>query len=79
MKVDEIFKVQVPLMTNAPEPLALLYNKNRDVEFHLPVDENIQEMMAGSFKKFFHIKGRVDVPKGICEIEFVKEASNQTW
>lgn len=55
----EVFKVQVPLTTNDPQPKALIYNKDRSYEGLIPVTDEIRKMMDNEPKRFFwgHVEG----------------------
>ncbi len=50
----EIFKVQVPVVTTEPVPLALIYNQARTVEFLTPVTPDLETRMQGRLKAFFY-------------------------
>lgn len=61
--MTKIVKVQVPLSTNAPEPLALIYGAGRRNIQQVPVVElpsHVQAVMATRPKAFFlaHWRGR---------------------
>lgn len=77
-KFDEVFKVQVPLMSSDSEAPALVYNKNRSMMFHMPVTKELMKAMGDEPKKFFRISGNVEkqsgqmgvVVKSMDEVEF---------
>lgn len=49
-----IVKVQIPLATNAPTPMALIYNEDRSVEYQTPVTRDLRRKMKGQWKTFMH-------------------------
>lgn len=55
-----IVKVQLPLVTNDPDPCALIYNASRSVEYMAPLSEpfgkDLIRIMRGRPKAFFHAK-----------------------
>lgn len=50
----EIFKVQLSLMTGAPERQCLIYNKDRSVMVQGPADVEIELAMQGCWKLYFY-------------------------
>lgn len=50
----EIFKVQVPLESNDPNPPALAYNRTRSIQSFIPMSEELRIVMDGAPKKFFY-------------------------
>lgn len=48
-----IFKVQIPIATNEPEPKALIYNKHRTIEGMIPVTPDLVKTMNGDYKAYF--------------------------
>lgn len=48
-----IVKVQVPLLTNEPVPLALIYNKDKSYETTVPA-RDVAEAMGDKKKAFFN-------------------------
>jgi hypothetical protein len=68
----EIYKIQLPVSTNAAEPMALIYNKDRSEEMLLPAAK-VTEVVGGRLKTFWF---------GIIEDEtlvILKEAPWQEW
>ncbi len=49
-----IVKVQVPLATNADEPLALVYDENRTFDVYMRITDGLLEVMKGRPKAFFY-------------------------
>ena len=49
-----IFKVQVPLVTNDPNPQALIYDKKREEDHFVPVTEWLLAQMQGQPKLYFY-------------------------
>lgn len=41
-----IIKIQLPLSTNEPTPLALIYNKSRKFYVQYPVDDELLKLMT---------------------------------
>lgn len=50
----QIFKVQLPLVTNEPEPMALVYNRNKSFYTNVPITDDLLLQMQGQFKLFFY-------------------------
>lgn len=69
----EIVKLQMPLATNATEPMALVYNKSRKFETFLKITEDLAELMGDEPKAYF--KANID-GKGI---ELMEEVPNPGW
>ena len=55
-----IVKVQVPMDTNM-EPLALVYNKDRSLEWMLPIEDDLRKAMDGGYKQYWfaHLEDKV--------------------
>jgi hypothetical protein len=75
MTKQQIFKVQVPIATNEPEPQALIYNEDRSKEFWMPLTQQILDFMDGEFKKFVY--GSVDYKHNTFTID--SDAPWQEW
>lgn len=73
--MKQIFKVQVPMSTNAEHPLALIYNKDRNVEFQCHVTDEIRNFMGGAFKKFAYGELIGDQ----VSMDFTQAAPWQVW
>ncbi len=50
---DQIFKVQISLMTSNDVPEVLIYNEDRSLEFICDLTKDTAKMMDGEYKKFF--------------------------
>ncbi len=50
----QIFKIQLPLATNDPQPKALVYNADRSIESMWPITQDLLNVMAGEVKRFFY-------------------------
>ena len=48
----EIFKIQLPLSSTEPKPLALIYNENRDIEEFISTTQ-VKHYFVGAQKKVF--------------------------
>ena len=61
----QIFKIQVPVRTNANPPLALIYNFNRTKMIQIPVTDELMKFMKDDYKKFVfgtsNNKGEIDL------------------
>lgn len=68
-----IIKIQMSLMTNAGRPQALMYNKDRSALLEIEATKDIQHLMHGRPKAFFHAE--------IVDTKFVisHEAKWQNW
>lgn len=65
-----IVKVQIPsLYTDGTYPPALVYNKDRSAEHHVPVTRPLLARMKGKPKAFFHMTGN----------ELGDDAPDQDW
>lgn len=55
---EEIYKVQVPLMSNDPNRPAMCYNKKRNHQVLIPVEKPLLELLDGEPKIYVyaHIK-----------------------
>lgn len=47
----QLFKLQLPIETNDIPPLALVYNQDRSISFHTPVDKIHSEVMDEFLQK----------------------------
>lgn len=75
MNAEQIFKIQIPIKPMKGIPLALLYNKARDVQFTMPVDDKVREFMGTNLKLFIY----ATVEKGIVDIDLTRKAPWQEW
>jgi hypothetical protein len=50
-----IVKLQLPLVTTEPVPLALIYNEDRSYQVQVPVTAEIKRKMKGDVKAFFEL------------------------
>ncbi|MHA1572979.1 MAG: hypothetical protein ACTSX8_03210 [Alphaproteobacteria bacterium] len=79
-----IFKVQMPLASNDPEPKALIYNASRSSSAMVPVDDTIRDAMQDRPKAFFYGQN-IDHATAdgcieqLCEVNFDYEAPEQDW
>lgn len=67
-----IFKIQLPLQTNAPEPMALVYTITRANMAHIPITPELKALMRGRTKAYF----QAEVVDGTLVIG---REVNQTW
>ena len=70
-----IVKVQIPLATNEAEPLAYVYNRDRDYKMFMQITPDLIEAMRGTPKKFFH--AHYDLENN--DTVLGKEAPWQSW
>lgn len=49
-----IVKIQRPLMTNGSEPMALVYNRSRSFEAHMPMTSDIAALFDDGSLKVYH-------------------------
>lgn len=54
MSKKKIYKVQVPVSTNEPVPVAMVYTKGRQNQQLVPVSQVSKHFKPGEFKKFFY-------------------------
>ena len=52
--MQEIFKVQLPVSSNVPNPSALIYNEDRSIEEHLDVNLVKQYFIGNEMKVFIY-------------------------
>lgn len=71
--VVEIFKVQVPIASNDPDPKALVYNRYRTKEGMVPIQPGLLDIMQGRLKIFIY----ASFHNG--ELDFRREAPWQEW
>lgn len=67
-------KVQIPIASNDPTPLALIYNRDRSFMTHVPICDELKKRMRGSLKEFFHAKKKPD-----GSVELLERATWQNW
>ena len=70
----EIFKLQLPLMTNG-EAEALIYNEGRDIFATVPITEELEELFDGELK--IYVYGRYN--KKTRKVEVGDLAPEQPW
>lgn len=70
-----IVKVQIPLETNMPTPMVLIYNEDRSEEHQFPVSPEFIKAMKGKPKSFFH----ADRKNGHFLVHLNKPAEWQDW
>ena len=69
-----ICKIQLPIMTNNPTPLALAYNRDRSVFVTFPVTPELEKRFGREMKKFFHYEQQRDGTLKVNEV-----ATWQSW
>lgn len=75
-----IVKIQLPLSTNEPVPLALVYNEDRSFETRIPASQ-VQECFADDCAKLFfeaHLEDDPEVP-GEQRLFIDADAEWQDW
>jgi hypothetical protein len=50
-----IVKIQLPLVSTEPVPLALVYNEDRSYQVQIPVTAEIKKRMGEDVKAFFEL------------------------
>ncbi len=65
-KKEQIFKVQLPLYTNAPEPQAHVYNEDRSFIGEVPITEDLKSLFPPGVFKIF-VTGTID-DKGVVDV-----------
>ena len=70
-----IVKVQLPLSSNEVEPMALVYDENRQFEVFLPVTDGLKQEMSGLPKKYFYAYFDDESKNTVL----VKPALSQSW
>ncbi len=51
--MPEKYKVQLPLSTNAPEPMALVYNRDRSRMGEIPITDEVRSLFPPDVYKIF--------------------------
>ncbi len=49
-----IVKIQRPLVSSEPDPMALVYNRDRSLEAHMPMTPDIEALFADGSLKVYH-------------------------
>ena len=74
----EIFKVQIPVSTNEDVPMALIYNKHRDIMYQTPITKAIRKLFwEGSYK--IYMFGKVVKEGNENRVELTSYAPEQKW
>lgn len=68
-----IVKIQMPLESTLKNPPCLVYNQDRSVEFHWPIDPQLKCLLGGEPKKYFEAR----VVLG--DLELIQEVEPQPW
>ena len=68
-----IVKVQIPVMTNSPNPQALVYDEYRRVEQQFPISKELKAAMGMAHKRYFfaHMEG--------TELHLDEKTGGQSW
>ena len=75
-----IVKIQLPVASNDPNPKALVYNEERDLEFLMPVEATLITAMGGHPKKFFDVDFIPDPQvKGAEKLVINEEVTDPGW
>ena len=75
LKKGSIVKVQLPLMSNDPQPLALVYNRSRSYDVDMIVSKALIKAMKGQPKKFWYAHYDPETNNTVLE----REAPVQNW
>lgn len=49
-----IVKVQIPVVTNDPNAMALVYNEDRSFDVFMPITKDLKKAMGDNKKQYFH-------------------------
>lgn len=73
MKPPMIVKVQLPLYTNEPQPMVLIYNEDRSIEGMVPYDKATKKMLGRKPKQYYYaiVTGE--------NVGLIKRAPDQDW
>jgi hypothetical protein len=68
-----VVKIQLPLMTNAPKPMALVYDEQRRIQQEFPITKALRRSMARAVKAYFwaHMQGK--------ELHLDERTGDQPW
>lgn len=70
-----IVKVQIPLWSNDPDAMALVYGKGHKNRGFMPLNEMLLSAMNGAPKKFF----TATISKDEININFADEVKDPGW
>jgi hypothetical protein len=73
-----IVKIQIPIMTTAEVPMALIYNEDRSIEVEVPASEVKQLFREGEFKVYAHAEDKLGGDDG-KKLIITELAPNQSW
>lgn len=78
LKKLEIFKVQIPVSTNAParSERCLIYNEDRSIEEMLPIRGLLRYFKKGVYKRYMY--GFVD-DQGVLQLFDLPRLKEQNW
>lgn len=78
--VDRIVKVQMPLISTAQEPEALLYDQSRGFEEMIPITDELLEKMKDRAKAFFRVRtSEHQLNETLLVVEFLEEVDDPGW
>lgn len=70
-----IVKIQLPLVTNEPEPVALVYNKDRSFTTQIPIGEEAKKVFGDDPKQFW----KVNLDHETKEVDLIKRVRDRKW
>lgn len=68
-----IVKVQVPLCSSEADAPCLVYDRNRQRQFFMPVDEQFRQDCAATGKAYYRVKVKGD------EVTILERVKDQPW
>lgn len=71
--ITDIFKVQIPIISNEDNPPAFVYNRSRTIVAEVEISD-VKDHMKNRYKAFFEIEINRE-----GEMKIVKEAKWQDW
>ncbi|KKN65442.1 hypothetical protein LCGC14_0481620 [marine sediment metagenome] len=73
--MPEKYKIQLPLETNAPIPMALVYNRDRNRMGEIPITKEIRDLFPPGVVKIF-IEGSFNPKDGTLDVKVIHPDPN---
>lgn len=74
---QEVFKLQRPVVTNAPQSLVLAYNKDRSAQGQFPMTDRLRRLFGNEYK--IYVQGYLDELGQINLVDLVKPGNEPSW
>jgi hypothetical protein len=70
---EQVFKMQRPIVSNDPRAPCLVYNEKRDIQFTLPMDDDMAVLFNGALK--IYVRARYDGNK----FHVIRHVPDRSW